>query len=96
MITHWISIVLVLALQHVWQSALLVLVLALLLRLGGRLSAETKSRALLCAIALAAVLPLAVLLPQPGTPSAAPTTVAHAAAMLVASAPPLDAPSTMV
>ena len=53
-----------LALQHVWQSAMLLGMAWLVISLQPRLSAQVRSRVWLCALALVVVLPLAVLLPS--------------------------------
>ncbi len=60
-----------LALQHLWQCAMLLGVIWLVVRLQPKIGAQVRSRVWLCALALATVLPLAVLLP--GTPSTTST-----------------------
>ena len=52
-----------LALQHVWQGAMLLGMAWLVVTLQPRLSAQVRSRVWLCAFLLATFLPLAVLLP---------------------------------
>jgi beta-lactamase regulating signal transducer with metallopeptidase domain len=64
---EWVPTLLMMGAQHLWQSALLMGVVMVLLR-RGRLSAETRSWVLLAAFVLAAASPLLVLLP--GAPAA--------------------------
>ncbi len=52
-----------LALQHLWQGAMLLAMVWLVVTLQPRLSAQVRSRVWLCALVLATFLPLAVLLP---------------------------------
>jgi beta-lactamase regulating signal transducer with metallopeptidase domain len=52
-----------LALQHLWQGAMLLAMAWLAVALQPRLSAQVRSRVWLCALVLATILPLAVLLP---------------------------------
>lgn len=52
-----------LALQHVWQGAMVLGMVWLVTRLQPQLGAQVRSRLWLCALILATVLPLAVLLP---------------------------------
>lgn len=52
-----------LALQHLWQGAMLLGMVWLAVTLQPRLSAQVRSRLWLCALILATLLPLAVLLP---------------------------------
>jgi len=72
-----------LALQHVWQSAMLLGMAWLVVALQPRLSAHVRSRLWLCALVLATLLPLAVLLPgdvKPVSAQAPVTTTEHAVA----------------
>lgn len=63
-----------LALQHLWQGAMVAGMAWLVVSLQPRLSAQARSRIWLCALVLATILPLAVLLPgKAGTlPAQAP------------------------
>lgn len=70
-----------LALQHLWQVAMLLGMVWLVLRWQPRFSARMRSRIWLCALVLAAVLPLAVLLPRDAS------TVSAGAVMASAQAP---------
>lgn len=69
MTVHWTQALATMAAQHLWQSALLFALAALVLG-RSRLSAEARSWALCAAFLLAAASPLLVLLPR-----TAPTTV---------------------
>lgn len=60
----WLRVLTTSALQHLWQSALLLVLAWLAIRLRPRFSARVQSRIWLCAFLLALVLPLAVLLPR--------------------------------
>lgn len=73
-----------LALQHIWQGAMLLGMAWLVVTLQPRLSAQVRSRVWLCALVLVTFLPLAVLLPGEATTmsttasaAAAQHTVAH-------------------
>ena len=89
----WVPTLLMMGAQHLWQSALLMGFVVLLLR-RSRLSAETRSWVLLAAFVLAAASPLLVLLPAAPTvvesplASAAPTAAAAVAPAAVAEATP--------
>lgn len=67
MSVHWTQAVLTLGAQHLWQSALLFLFAGFVLS-RGKLSAEARSWILLGAFILAAVSPLAILLPREELP----------------------------
>lgn len=74
----WMEVLATLALQHLWQSAALALLVWLLFRLHRQLDAEARSWILLCAFVLAAILPLAVFLPGKADLSSLPPAVATA------------------
>jgi bla regulator protein BlaR1 len=79
MTMHWTHALATFALQHLWHSALL-FALAALIVARSRLSAEARSWLLCAAFALAAVSPLLVLLPSAGsapTVHAVPTVAAN-------------------
>jgi len=63
MTVHWTQALATMAVQHLWQSALLIALVVLVLG-RSRLSAEARSWALCVAFVLAAVSPLLVLLPR--------------------------------
>ena len=65
---YWMHVLVMMALQHLWQSAVLVLLVWMVLWLGRRLDAQVRASVWLCAFALSAVLPLAVLLPEGAGP----------------------------
>ncbi|WP_313211723.1 hypothetical protein, partial [Stenotrophomonas sp.] len=69
MTVHWTQALATMAVQHLWQSALLFALAALVVG-RSRINAEARSWALCVAFVLAAASPLLVLLPR-----AAPTTV---------------------
>ncbi|NII11055.1 M56 family metallopeptidase [Oleiagrimonas sp. C23AA] len=60
----WAHLLAVLALQHLWQSLLVLAVAQFAARAGSCFSARMKSRIWLCAFLLALILPFAVLLPR--------------------------------
>ena len=78
---RWSSVFIAIGVQHFWQSAMLLLLALLVLRLR-RPGAQARSWMWLCVILLAAVSPLAVLLP-----GEASTTVAMTDGLRAATAP---------
>lgn len=70
---HAMKVLSMLALQHLWQAALLLVLVWVLGRSFRTLGADVRSWVLLCAFMLAVILPLAVLLPghraAPGEPA---------------------------
>ena len=78
---YWTDVLATLALQHLWQAAVLIALAWLLARLRPRLGADVHSGMLLCAFVLAVILPLAVLLP--GHASSAPAPAATATPAVV-------------
>lgn len=73
---YWMDVLAMLALQHLWQAAVLIVLGWLLARLRPRLGADVHSGTLLCAFVLAVILPLAVLLPGQASTTPAPTATA--------------------
>lgn len=99
----WVPTLLMMGAQHLWQSALLMGVVVVLLRRSW-LSAETRSWVLLGAFVLAAISPLLVLLPgapivveaQVASTNATVATAAPAAAGAATPLPPLPVISTVL
>lgn len=78
---YWMDILATLALQHLWQAAVLIVLAWLVARLQPRLGADVHSGIRLCAFVLAVILPFAVLLP--GRAPTAPAPAATAAPTMV-------------
>lgn len=93
MTESWTGVLTLIALQHLWQGAVVALLAWLVLRLHKRLGADARSWVLLCAFLLAAISPLAVFLPGDSvfpkdahvmiapSPAMAAQPVAHASAV---------------
>jgi beta-lactamase regulating signal transducer with metallopeptidase domain len=76
---HWSNVLVAIGVQHLWQSAVLLLLTLLLIRLQ-RPAVKALSWMWLCIFLLAAVLPLAVLLPGDASTAVAVTDVSAVAA----------------